>query len=125
MSPWLFFILAFGLVAGIMAIIWFGIPGPDNKYRFDSPTGNYALELAERCGEQTCERVAIYEETAADGEKLRMRCDFEIEADHPVFVSVSSIWSIDETQLSVEYSDGRAISGILQIDFAQSCRSDS
>jgi len=125
MSLWLFLVPAFGVVAGIMAIIWYGIPGPDNEHRFVSPSGKYALELAELCGEFTCDRIAIYEETITSNEKIRLGCDINVEDDHPVFVSITPVWSTDEKKMSVGYSDGEAVSAILQIDFAQSCHTDS
>jgi len=122
LSPRLFLLLSLGLVAGVMAIIWYSIPGPDNQYRFVAPSGNSSLELAELCGKLSCDRVAIYERRTSSGERIRTKCDFTIDSDHPVFTSVVPKWSDGETNMSVEYSDADAVSGSITIDFEQSCK---
>lgn len=116
-----FLLIAGVIIAVLMAIIWFGIPGPDTKYRFVSPSENHAFELAERCGEFVCDRVAIYEETGPDGEKQRMACALPVGGDEPLFVTTTIVWLDNETRLEITYSNPDDIVRSLTIDFAKDC----
>lgn len=117
--------IAVVVVGGIMAIIWYGIPGPTTEYRLVSPSGERALELAERCGETICDRVAIFEETLPDLEVERLECTLNIEAKVPIFVEINPKWSGDETQMTIDYSNPDNITGSITLNFAQDCSPDA
>jgi len=116
-----FGIAAIAVAAGIGAVIWFAIPGPDAKHRFVSPSGRVALELGEMCRETGCQRVAVSEETAPDGSKRRRGCDFVLSEAHPVLLNVHPLWSSDERSVDVVYADAEGIGGKFTINLDRDC----
>lgn len=117
-----FGIAALVLAAGIGALVWFAIPGPDAKHRFVSPSGKIALELGEMCREGTgCERVAVSEEIAPDGSKRRRGCKLSLTETHPVLLNAYPLWASDERSVDVVYSDAEGIGGKFTLDLDLDC----
>jgi hypothetical protein len=109
------------LAVGLGAVIWFAIPGPDAKHRFVSPSGRVALELGEMCREAGCQRVAISEETAADGSKRRLGCEVPLTETHPVLLNAYPLWAADEASVDVVYADAEGVGGKFTLDLARDC----
>jgi hypothetical protein len=90
-SRWAFILGAAVVVVGAFAAVWFALPGPDTRHRLVSPSGQAALELAELCTDNGCNRVAIFEFAGT-----RTGCPLDIPGNRPVFVDVTAHWASDE-----------------------------
>jgi hypothetical protein len=118
---WLFWAGSFAFVLGIGAIIWFALPGIAANHRFTSPSGRIVLEVAENCGETTCRRLIVSEETAADGSKSRFGCIVPINDARPVFLNMHPLWSADESAVDLVYADAEGIGGKFTLVLERDC----
>src|SRR5689334_12379043 len=120
-TPFAFAVGTIILVIVVGAIVWFAIPGPDAKHRFASPTGRNVVELGENCAESGCIRVAIREQTAADGSKTRRGCHFEIVEQRPMLLNAYPLWAPDETTVDIVYADAEGVGGKFTLDLDRDC----
>jgi hypothetical protein len=111
-----FWLIALGVVAAVGAVIWVSIPGPDTRHDLRSPSGRVLLQVAEECEGLVCRRVIIHE---ADG--VRTGCAVRIPGPEPVFVTVTAVWSEDESQVALSYADAGGTRGDLTLVPATDC----
>ena len=110
-----FILVAVMLVAGVMTAIWFAFPGPDNSHRLVSPSGTRVIELAELCGSNGCDRVAILDITQPDGTHARTGCPLAPSSLTPLFADVSTTWSESEDRVDITYVSASGPTGTLTL----------
>lgn len=114
-----FIVVAALVVVAAFVAVWFAIPGPDTQHRLVSPSGNRVIELAELCTPNGCNRVAILDQTQADGTHLRTGCPLTLSGPAPLFAEITSKWSPLEDSVTIDYSSGSGPAGSLTIGIAQ------
>lgn len=114
-----FVVVAVLVIAGAFAAVWFAIPGPDTRHRLVSPSGAKAIELAELCSPNGCNRVAILDQTQADGTHLRTDCPLAVSGSTPLFAELAANWSPSEDSLVIDYVSASGSTGSLTIETAE------
>jgi hypothetical protein len=102
------------LIVAAMTAVWFVFPGPDTRHDLVSPSGAARLELAELCGDNGCDRVAIL-----DVGGVRSSCPLALQGNQPLFADVTAVWSADESRIELSYvgaDDGRGALTIASAD---------
>ncbi|MDB5542087.1 MAG: hypothetical protein JWQ89_3814 [Devosia sp.] len=111
--------IVFILLAG--TVIWFAIPGISARHHFVSPSGGVALDIAEQCREQDCDRTVIAETLTPDGSTVRNGCNFTLIQTHPVLLNAYPLWAADERTVEIVYADAEGQGGKFLLDIAADC----
>lgn len=107
---WAFAIGAVAVITAAFAAVWFMFPAPDTRHDLISPSGGARVELAELCGDNGCNRVAIL-----DVGGVRTGCPLALAGNQPLFGTVTAQWSADETRLVVTHTTADGSAGTLTI----------
>jgi hypothetical protein len=110
-----FILVAVLVIVGAFAAVWFAIPGPDTKHRLVSPSGNKVIELAELCGPNDCNRVAVLDITEPDGSHTRTFCPLERSGMTPLFAEVTATWTTTEDSVDIAYVAATGPTGTVTI----------
>lgn len=122
LSLWAFLAVTIVVVAGLLALIWVGLPGPDSHHRLVSPSGNRILDIDESCGEFACSRGIAVHAVEAGIEGAGRTCSFAIATSRPIFTHVEAGWSDDEQAVALTFTDGGGQTTSVALDFASDCR---
>ena len=106
------------VVAAAFTAVWFAIPGPDTKHRLVSPSGTKVIELAELCGPNGCNRVAVLDVVRPDGSHLRTGCPLERSGQTPLFAEVTATWTPTEDSVDIAYVAASGPTGTVTIPLA-------
>ena len=113
-----FILVAVLVIAGAFTAVWFAIPGPDTKHRLVSPSGNKVIELAELCGPNGCNRVAVLDVANPDGSHIRTFCPLEQSGLTPLFANVTATWTPAEDSVDLAYVAATGPTGTITIPLA-------
>ena len=113
-----FALAAVFIVVGAFVAVWVAIPGPDTSHSLVAPSGQKAIELAELCTPNGCNRVAILDVTQPDGSHVRTGCPLPIEGASPIFSGITASWSEAEDAVELANVDFEAGRGSLILDLA-------
>jgi hypothetical protein len=110
-----FIVVAVLVIAAAFAAVWFAIPGPDTKHRIVSPSGDKVIELAELCGPNGCDRVAVLDITEPDGSHVRTFCPLEQSGVTPLFANVTATWTSSEDSVDIAYVAATGPTGTISL----------